>query len=53
MGRGKIRHRPFEIQSYNDDIEGHVKVDDWNLKYKKKKKRLKKKKADNKYNKRM
>lgn len=53
MGRGLIKHRDLETQSYNDDIEGRVKVDDWNLNYRGKKKKLKKKKLDAKSNKRM
>ena len=45
-GRGQIKHNDMEIQSYDDDIEGRVKVDSWNLNYKGKKKKLKKKKLD-------
>ena len=37
MGRGQIRHNQLEIRSHNDDIDGRVKVDAWNLNYKKKK----------------
>lgn len=39
MGRGQIRHNDLETQSYNDDINGRVKVDSWNLNYKKKNKK--------------
>ena len=46
MGRGQIRHNNLEVQSYNDEIDGRVKVDAWNLNYNGKKKKLKKKKLD-------
>ena len=46
MGRGQIRHNDLEVSSYNDLIDGRVKVDSWNLNYSKKKKKLKKKKLD-------
>ena len=46
MGRGRIKHNNFEVQSYDDNIDGRVKVDSWNLNYNGKKKKLKKKKLD-------
>lgn len=45
MSRGQIRHNDLEVSSYNDLIDGRVKVDSWNLNYSKKKKKLKKKKV--------
>ena len=46
MGRGNIQHNDLDIQSYNDLVDGRVKVDSWNLNYSGKKKKLKKKKVD-------
>ncbi len=40
----------METQSYNDQVDGRVKVDSWNLNYKGKKKKLKKRKVDNRTN---
>ena len=44
-GRGNLKRNQFDIQSHNDDIDGRVKVDTWNMNYKKKKKKLKEKKV--------
>lgn len=44
-GRGYLSHNQLETQSHEDLIEGRVKVDAWNLNYKKKKKKQKKKKV--------
>jgi hypothetical protein len=44
-GRGHLSHRDLEIEEYDDFIDGRKKVDSWNLNYKGKKKKLKKKKV--------
>lgn len=41
-----IKHNELDLESYNDLIDGRVKVDSWNLNYKGKKKKLKKRKVD-------
>lgn len=45
MGRGQLSHHQLETQSHEDLIEGRVKVDAWNLNYRKKKKKQKKRKV--------
>ena len=42
-GRGKIQHNQLEFQDQSEYFEGKVKVDAWNLNYRGKKKKLKKK----------
>lgn len=44
-GRGHLSHKDLEFDSHEDLIEGRVKVDAWNLNYRGKKKKLKKKKV--------
>jgi len=43
-GRGHLSHRDLEFDSHEDLIEGRVKVDAWNLNYRGKKKKNKKRK---------
>ena len=44
-GKGHISHRDLEFDTHEDLIDGRVKVDSWNLNYRGKKKKLKKKKV--------
>lgn len=44
-GRGYLSHNQLDGNSHEDLIEGRVKVDAWNLNYRGKKKKQKKKKV--------